>query len=322
MNKISNDDLINFEYAINLIEEQLGEVMSTNLDYYNQYHFEISNEQFFVDDDDREPNNIYIVIQFLPADIDYGQTVLPFTIRAVSEENGVAAAQKLLLEYAQIYNLTEKKDEINNKVVFQSYTTPNVSSNFETIYDGFRSILTMSGTILLSSNINRIKLRYYEGDYAILDIESLPTNLSEKIIKDNKEIDLFSVKNTNNIYAWDEENKIYKETNGIDLDILTFTDQYGASPDTQPYFENQNFTSSIVKYGTYSFIIATFLVNDDFTNKVLKILSRKKGPNTNFYFIIEQDNGLNMPLLEYKIINVGRTQDRGQMPAISMTFTN
>lgn len=327
MNNISEEDLVNFKYVMSIIEDQFEQVMQTDENYYKNYKFEISNEQFWVPEDDREANKIYIIIRFSPADIDYGQLIMPFTIQAISEENGLSAAQRLLLEYAQYFNLTIKKDDINNKIIYQSYTTPSVSSNYEIVYDGFRSIFMMSGSILLSKNINRTTLKYYNGDYAKFDLEQKPINLGQRIkgsgnFDELVDVDIFTVKNDSSIYVWNNNTNKYEKSDGEDLDILTFTDQYNASPDTQPYFEKKNFTCSIVKYGTYSFTISSFLIDDVLTNKVLNILSRKINPNTNFYFKIIQDNGYNMPLLEYKLINVGKTQQKGQMPSIALTFTN
>lgn len=327
MNNISEEDLVNFKYVMGIIEDQFEQVMQTDQNYYKNYKFEISNEQFWVSEDDREANTIYIIIRFSPADIDYGQLIMPFTIQAISEENGLSAAQRLLLEYAQYFNLTIKKDDINNKIIYQSYTTPTVSSNYEIVYDGFRSIFMMSGSILLSKNINRTTLKYYNGDYAKFDLEQSPENLEQRIkgsgnFDELVDVDIFTVKNDSSVYVWNNNTNKYEKSDGEDLDILTFTDQYNASPDTQPYFEKKNFTCSIVKYGTYSFTISSFLIDDVLTNKVLNILSRKINPNTNFYFKIVQDNGYNMPLLEYKLINVGKTQQKGQMPSIALTFTN
>ena len=103
---------------------------------------------------------------------------------------------------------------------------------------------------------------------------------------------------------------------------MSFNDVFDASPDTQPYFEKNNFTDSIVKYGTYSFNITSFLTKSPLNNKVLQIMRRKKTVNNNFYFKVDFDNELNMPLLKFKLVNCTRQQNKGEMPSMALAFTN
>jgi len=356
INEINKEELIDFDYVVDLIDEQFKAVMSTDVDFYSNFNFKIANEQYYVPDEDREPNKIFIVIKFLPAEVDYGQDVIPLTIQAVSESNGLAAVQRLLLEYAQIFNLNTLMRD--GKTIYQSYTTPNVISNFDVVYDGFRSVFVMSGTVLISSNINRITLKYYDGDYALLnfpkEIEDIPatTYLGEDYVffadviykwsnnryeicddfssrikaniglnDEEVDVDIFETP-SEKVYIWDKTKNKYVESDGDKIDILNYTDTFDASPDTQPYFKNNNFTDSIIKFGTFSFTISSFLTKNDLNNKILKIISRKKTVNNNFYFKISMDNGLNMPLLKFKFINMTREQNKGEMPAIVLAFTN
>lgn len=366
INEVDTDDLVNFKYVVDLIKEQIQTVLELDPEYYSQFIFDVVNEQYFVPDDEREPNRIFIVIKFSPAEVDYGQDIMPLTIQAISECNGLVAVQRLLLEYAQIFNLHILRRD--GKTIYQNYTTPNVISNFDVIYEGFRSVLIMSGTFLLSSNINRITLKYYNADYALLTFPeytatSLPQSkldydyiyYNEKIYKWNTlssayvewdfedrlqayigendrlvDIDTFETPDEKYIYSWkkvsDEDDLLeeyeYVLDDGEEIDILNFTDNFDASPNTQPYFNNKNFTDSIIKYGTYSFNVSSFLIRNDLNNKVLKLISRKKTVNTNFYFKIFMDNELNMPLLRFKLINCVKQQNKGEMPSIVLAFTN
>lgn len=305
MEEINRDELINFEFVLEIIKNQLNMIASTDPEYYSQYIFDVVNEQQFVSDDEREPGRIFIVVKFLPADIDYGQDILPFTIQAVSESNGLPAAQRLLLEYAQIFNLKTFKKE--GKVIYQSYTTPNVISHFEIIYDGFRSVLIMSGTILISTNVNRSKLIYFVGDSAE-DVSEIPSY---------KVADLVTYEG--DVYQWDGSQ--YVKYDGEEVDALAFNDVYNATPDTQPYFENGNMTKTMIKYGSYSFTCSFILTKNNLNDKILKIVTRKKNPNTSFYFKILQDDGNDMPFLEYKMIHFGRTQNKAEMPSAALAFT-
>lgn len=357
INEVNTEELLNFQYIIDLIKEQFDAVFSTDPEFYSKYNFEIVNEQYFVPDEEREPNRIFIVIKFSAAEINYGQNIMPLTIQAVSECNGLLAVQRLLLEYAQFFNLNTLIRE--DKTIYQNYTTPNVISNFDVVYEGFRSVLIMSGVILLSRNINRITLKYYDGDYALLNFPKYESNtlpsstylgydyvyykneiykwfsseynkwdyldrIYDNIGLNNESvaIDMFELPDESKIYVWDNDELKYIESNGDDVDVLNFTDTFDATPDTQPYFEHKNFTDSIIKYGTYSFNIVSFLVKNNLNNKVLNIISRRKNINNNFYFKIKMDNGMDMPLLKYKLISATKQQNIGEMPSMALAFTN
>lgn len=357
IDEIDSTELLKFKYVVDIIKEQMNAVRMTDPEFYSNYVFDIENEQYFVPDEEREPNRIYIVIKFSPAQIDYGQDIMPFTIQAVSEQNGLIAAQRLLFDYAQTFNLrTLLKD---GKTIYQNYTSPNVISNFEVVYDGFRSVLIMSGTILISSNINRITLKYYDGDYALLSFpefasNSVPMttylnydyvycNSNHKIYKwdgskynewgynerlradvglhdETVDVDMFELPDESKIYVWDEDE--YVESDGDEVDILNFTDNFDASPDTQPYFTTKNFTDTIIKYGTYSFNVVSFLVKNNLNDKILRIMARKKTVNNNFYFKVKMDNKLDMPLLKFKLLSANKQQNKGEMPSIALAFTN
>jgi len=356
INNVDTDELLNFKYVLDIIKEQFAAVLSTDPNYYSQYKFEIENEQYYVPDEERESDRIYIVIKFSPAQIDYGQDIIPLTIEAISEQNGLTAAQRLLMDYAQIFNLNTLLRD--GKTIYQNYTSPNVVSNFNSIYDGFRSVLILSGVFLLSSNINRVKLKYYDGNYAAFDyiksVNNLNTYVADYVFY-NKKIyrwvapdnqyeewnftdrfylpiglhdeyvyaDLFETPDEQKVYMWDSEKNKYVVTDGEEIDILNFNDNYDATPDTQPYYERNNFTDSVVKYGTYSFTLVSFLIKSTLHNKILKMISRKRNVNNNFFFKISFDEEeLNMPLLQYKCIHAVKQQNKGEMPSIAISFTN
>lgn len=310
------NDLTKFDTVMQVIEDQFQAIMQTDPKFYENYEFEIRNEQYFIPDDERNGHKIFIVVKFLPAELYYEQDVLPVTIQATSECNGVAAAQRLLFEYAQVFNLnTLEKDD---KIIYQNYTSPNVISNFEVIYDGYRSLLVMSGTFLISRNVNRIKLKYYDGN-SFKQVETVPSEYVADLIEivrfENDEVIPVQV------YKW-VENK-YKKYNGEDLPILNYTDTFDATPDTQPYFEKKNFTESIIKYGTFSFNAVSYLLKNNFNTKILKIIARRKKINSDFYFkIIFDDDECDMPLLPYKLLNATKQQNVGEFPSIVTAFTN
>lgn len=268
--------MYNTEDVMNIIREQLVELMQEDYEYYKNYNIKLANEQYYVDPEERkEPGNIYIVIKFLPADINFNQNMVPFTITAVSEYNGLEVCQKLLLEYAQTYNLVD--DFTENGITYnQTYTTPQVMSNFSNVYFGYRNTFFMSGTFLLSYNSNPSKLYYM-------------FNGKEYLV--------------NNI---------------------TFTEDYMAQLDTQPFFNTNNFATSIGKYGSHTINFTMYLTNDEsgLCNKILDIINNVtvNGVNETFTFKIDYKNGKEC-VKNFKLIGYSRTQNVGELPVISCSFT-
>lgn len=137
--------MVNFDYMMRLIESQFNEIIYSGDCTYRGYFVTVAKEQDFNRIQDKHPNHIYIVVKFLAASLNYGQTLLPITITAVSEDRKLDVCQKLLFEFADRNNL-----KLTDGKIKQFYTSPQVISNFEEIYDGFRSILYVSGTFLIS----------------------------------------------------------------------------------------------------------------------------------------------------------------------------
>lgn len=165
--------------VFNIIKEQMVSIMAADPEFYGKYNIILSNEQQFVKNKDRSPYNIYIVVKFMAASLVYGQTLLPVNINAIAEQNKIEVCQRLLLEYAQTYTLgddinisaAENGDENDNStyVIKQVYQSPQVMSNFNSVFEGFRSLFFMSGTFLVGKDSNPIKEITY---YASADAET------------------------------------------------------------------------------------------------------------------------------------------------------
>lgn len=275
---------------MNILQQQFVELMQEDYEFYRRYKIKLANEQYYVDPEDRkEPGNIYIVVKFLPADINYKQNIVPFSITAVSEHDGLEVCQKLLLEYAQTYNLVD--DFTENGITYnQTYTTPQVTSNFSEIYFGYRNTFFMSGTFLLSYSINPSKFYYVAEN-------------GEEIL----------------------------------VEAITFSEDFSIQTDTQPFFNTNNFTTSIGKYGTHTINFSTYLTDDGeieiiengekikkplLCNKILDIVNGiiDNGVDNSFTFKLEYKNGRFVERT-YKLINYRRSQDVGQLPIITCSFT-
>jgi hypothetical protein len=282
MNNTEISKLYNIDDIMDLIYQQMLEIMRSDYNYYKNYNIKIANEQYYVSPEDRkEPNIIYIVVKFLPADVMFNQNIVPITITAVSEYNNLEACQRLLLEYAQTYNL--QNDVWNGRINYdQTYTTPQVMSNFSEVYYGYRNTLFMSGTFLLSYNSNPSKLYYVD----------------------------------------DEEGEIL-------IDTINFTESFGIQIDSQPFFGTNNRTRSVGKFGTHTISFTMFLVDDVLCNKILDIvlidfndkdINVNEDVNKTYKFKISYHYGQEC-IKNFKLVSFDKTNNAGEMPIISVTFT-
>ena len=67
------------EEVMELLTKQFAEVMTKDSEFYENYHIYLSNEQQYVKEKNREKGAIYIVVKFLPASLNFGQTILPIS---------------------------------------------------------------------------------------------------------------------------------------------------------------------------------------------------------------------------------------------------
>lgn len=153
--------MIDENKIINLIGMQLQKIVDSD-DKYKEYDFTLTNELQFVKDKkngDRLKNNpkqIFIVVKFLPATLNFGQTLMPIIVNAIAEKNKLDICYNLLIEYAESYNLEFNSDE----TIKQYYSSPSVLSNFNEIGDGYRSLINMTGTFQISENSNSFEISY------------------------------------------------------------------------------------------------------------------------------------------------------------------
>lgn len=253
---------------LELIKKNLMLIMEKDIEYYSKYNILISNEQQYVKEKERKSGNIYIVVRFLPSTIIFGQKVLPITINAIAEKNKIETCQRLLLEFSETYTLTFNEDE----TIYQTYTTPTVLSNFNEIFNGFRSLLYLSGSYLISESSNPFKV-YIHGEE-----EPIP--------------------------------------------CISITPSFDVQLDSQAFYGNNNFTKSVARIGTFSISITTYLYDNDFINKAIKMALKTEPVNSSFYFDLKFKNGLKLENIECKIINATFSQNVGEFPIVTLSFTN
>lgn len=154
------ENKIDYSKIEGLIKNGLLQVMDDNYNYYQGNEIIITTDVQFQKEKNKKPGCIYIVLQFSPASINFGQVVLPVTITAISEQNKLKVCKQLLIDYVYTYNQTKSE----NGTIFQIYESPVVSSNFQTVFEGFRSVLNVDGTFIISENASFFDLTYNYKD--------------------------------------------------------------------------------------------------------------------------------------------------------------
>ncbi len=175
--------MIDENKILSLIGTQLQTIINNNKDTFDGYSFTITNEMQFVKDKRKKedlknnPKMIFIVVKFLPATLNYGQTLMPIVVNAIAEKNKLDVCYNLLIQYAETYNLQFNNDE----TIRQYYSSPVVLSNFNEIGDGYRSLINLSGTFQISENANQVYVEYINDNNIVIDVPVISSTLSYDI---------------------------------------------------------------------------------------------------------------------------------------------
>lgn len=163
---------INYEEMLNLIQSEIVDYMRTaeESEEYSDYRIVLSSEQQFMKIKDKDPRNIYIVVKFGATSILFGQIVLPITLTILSEQNKLITTQKLMAGFTETYNLQRNEEG----TLQQIWENPSVSNNFNPIYEGWRSIIRVTGVFAITKNA-----AYYDVTYTHTNSDG--TKVEQKI---------------------------------------------------------------------------------------------------------------------------------------------
>ena len=271
--------MINEEKILTLIGQELQSILSDDTETFKGYSFEICNEQMFMKKDLKKCNStIFIVIKYYPATLNYGQILLPIQIDVVSEPNKLEVAKRLLCAFAETYNL-EFDNEMTIKQYFQS---PTVLSNFNEVGYGYRSVLTMRGTLQISENSNLIKSISIVGG-----TELEPTYDELGFITSNVSFDVQL--ETQSMYGEDNVTKSWARVGTL---VLNFS----------VYLTNDDFCNTIL-----------YIISKNTTNA-------PNGISTPFKMRVLFKNGIEI-LQTFTLANATLQQNIGEYPVINLTFT-
>ena len=175
---------MNYDNIFKIIEEQMVSIMQDNYEYYQKYEIILSNEYQYIREKDRHPGSIFVVVKFQTGSFNYGQFVQPIVMNVIAEHNKISVCQKLLYEYVSRWHNSEIR-EIENDLIKQTYTSPTVMSNFNDVFDGYRSLFYVSGVFLVGENSNPItSLEWFneeKNEYEKIDFLSITWSLSSQL---------------------------------------------------------------------------------------------------------------------------------------------
>lgn len=190
---------------------------------------------------------------------------------------------------------------------------------------------------LLSEFALKYNLQYADNGKTVMQIVEMPdvTTTSNAIYDGYRSVVICGMvfvvsAGTNDFdvyYIYDKNGTLTEEK----IEVLTTQINVNFSLDSQPFYKQNNFTSSIVKYATISISFSTYLLKDNaFIRSVLEILKsrvdesgKSKEVNKDFklkiQFLRETDNKI---VDTFKIVSLNIAKNIGEIPAISCSFTN
>lgn len=282
--------------VMSILEKEFQYILDNDTVTYKGYNVVLTNEQQYVKKADRKPKTIFIIVKFLNGSQDYGQQRQPYALNAVTEHNSLEVCQKLLMDFSEENNLRHNFEFIDESSesysVKQTVSTVSSLSNFNEIFDGFRSVFYVSGTFLIGVNSNpvtKLEIAFNDGYEDILE----------------------------------------------EVEFLSFQYSFDTQPDSQPFYDTNNFNRTVNKIATLSVGFTMYAVNTKFYNYVTDLVFDDKWINPDdesetertlnidktFQLKIYFKNNPNKPkAVNMKLVSVSDVQELRDFPANSFTF--
>lgn len=147
--------------VIKAISDEIQSILDADPVTYGDFSVIITNErQFIPTKEGKKPKSIFLVIKFLDGSKDLAQQRQSFSINAMSEYNTLDVCQRLLMDFAETYNLTfdfSGTDGETDYTLKEVVNQPVSVSNFNEFFDGYRATFYLTGTFFIGINSNPIK---------------------------------------------------------------------------------------------------------------------------------------------------------------------
>jgi len=298
------------DYFQQKIQETYDSLVSSNI-LPSNYTLNVVQEMSFGTEEE-EKNVITIVLKFLTGSIFTNSTIYPIQFIILSEVNSVEIARTLMETFANLNNMTSF---ITNFVYHkQMYSTPTIMSNFNRTADGLRSMLFMSGTLVVTEKVNDFTYALAVRENRNINVHTSLSNFPATGVTG----DLYLAQDTGLVYKWtlgvsyEVSNQIIKFTS------LAFT--YAVTPDSQR-ISGQEINSTVKKMSSQLISFITPWVVNDFLNDCYNVSTGTFSGNQRFKIALFNQNNVsfttfNMVLLEYNL-----TLSPGELPSVNMRLS-
>lgn len=242
---------INYDEIVSIIRNELVETMNASYNVYKDYEVILSSEQQFIKTQNVNPKAIYVVVKFGAASVTFGQSVLPVTLSVMGEENKLDIARMLLSSFAETYNLTRTSDNTIQQVL----EAPTILSNFNMVQKGFRNLLSMGATFVVSKNANFYTL--FNFDYSYTDVTDFNifgftdngNKFFKKLLNETPDLDAYQDEGIHKYWFTYAPN----QTNKYSLSVLTVKDGVTDIKETKAINPDDYNVTQINKATSYSF---------------------------------------------------------------------
>lgn len=263
--------------------------------------------------EEEEKNVITIALKFLTGSIFINSTVYPIQFIILSEVNSAEIARTLMETFANIHNMTSF---ISNFTYHkQMYSTPTIMSNFNRTADGLRSMLFMSGTLVVTQDVNDFTYALAVRENRNINVHTSLTNFPATGVTN----DLYLAQDTGLVYKWNSVSVSYVISNQVvKFTSLAFT--YAVTPDSQR-ISGQEINSTVKKMSSQLISFITPNLINDFLNDCYNISTGALSGNQRFKIALFNQNNqslttLNMVLLEYNL-----TVSPGELPSVNVRLS-
>lgn len=158
---------VDYKSIVDLVRQEFI-VLQRSDERFSELLFDVEDERLLAKQKDRDLNRMYIQIKFGAANT-FGQASVPFSLEVIGVNQDVELTQEFLGLFVNTYN----REVVGNAQQF--YLTPVVSQNNIPIYEGYRSLFIISGTILIFpdlANLSGISYIYGENNQEEIQIIS------------------------------------------------------------------------------------------------------------------------------------------------------
>lgn len=237
----------------------------------NVKKIEVSDEQSFSkkrNENKTEKGTIYIVVRFGAGAINYGSSVTPISLYCIGTANKVKPTQLLL------------------SVFSSSWTTLNLC----------QELVDDKGISLEISNA----LQVWNTPEVVTNFNEIDTDFKNLFrLTGNIVIGESAVRLGTLTYIYDEKKNLSETVN-----IMSFSDGYRASLDSQPFGNTKGFAQSEVNFSTYTFSISTYLLGNHLSAAALSVRGfRNRSANGEIgdisqenYFVVHKNQRLKLKL--------------------------